>query len=233
MNLAVFDVDGTLLDNLADEEACYAHALREQLRLKKLDTDWARYTHVSDDGIATEAYAREFGQSLPVPQRAATIERFLELLRMAHQAPTPITMMPGVATMLAALTSRGWAVALATGAWRLAAEYKLNAAGLSFAGMPLATSEDGPARVMIVMRAIARATATFGVEKFARVVVIGDGVWDVCSAAELALPFVGLGAGERADRLRRVGASHILTDYLNVDQTIRAFETAQIPRAAF
>jgi hypothetical protein len=29
MHLAVFDVDGTLLDNVASEDACYANALCE------------------------------------------------------------------------------------------------------------------------------------------------------------------------------------------------------------
>jgi phosphoglycolate phosphatase-like HAD superfamily hydrolase len=232
MNLAVFDIDGTLLDNLVGEDACYARALREQLALSTLDTNWERYAHVSDDGIATEAYARQFAQPLPAPQRAATIERFLELLHIAHHA-TPLTVMPGAAEMLTVLRGRGWAVGFATGAWRRAAEYKLAAAGMSSTRIPLATSEDGPARVMIVTQAIARAAAAFGVASFARVVAIGDGVWDVLAAHELELPFVGVGAGERAGRLRHAGASHVLPDYLDVELALRSLEAAQVPRAAF
>jgi len=33
VNLAVLDMDGTLLNNLAEEDACYARASREELSL--------------------------------------------------------------------------------------------------------------------------------------------------------------------------------------------------------
>lgn len=39
MKLVIFDVDGTLLDNMETEELCYTTALREGFGLKALDTD--------------------------------------------------------------------------------------------------------------------------------------------------------------------------------------------------
>ena len=60
MKLAVFDVDGTLLDNLESEDVCYATALREGLGVTTLNTDWRTYEHVTDEGIAVEAYQRAF-----------------------------------------------------------------------------------------------------------------------------------------------------------------------------
>lgn len=230
VNLAVFDVDGTLLDNLAEEDACFAQALRERLALSRLDTDWARYAQVSDDGIAAEAYAREYRQALTSAQRSATIERFVELLAITY-AETPIAMLRGAIRMLSDLGSHGWAVAFATGAWRRAAEFKLGTAGVALAGVPWATSEDGPARELIVAKAISRATASFGVTQFTRVVAIGDGIWDVQTARALSLPFVGIGAGGRGVRLRSAGASHVINDYLDFDGVLRAFEAAQVPCA--
>ncbi len=232
MNLAVFDIDGTLLNNLAGEDACYAQALREQLVLADLDTDWARYEHVSDDGIATEAYARAYGCAPTAVLRAATIDRFVALLRAAHVSSAPLVALRGAHEVLAALPARGWAVALATGAWRRAAEYKLAAAGLPVADVPLATSEDGPARVAIVRSAIARAQAQWGVPEFARVVAIGDGVWDVRAAQALHLPFAGVGVGPSVDRLRGAGASHIIADYADLAGTLRVFDQVQVPRTA-
>ncbi|MES3035267.1 MAG: HAD family hydrolase [Gemmatimonadota bacterium] len=231
MNLAVFDVDGTLLDNLEEEDVCFARALSEELALSKLDTDWAQYTHVSDDAITSEAYTREYGQPLTAAQRAATIERFLDHLRMAHGA-APITAVRGATQMLSDLRSRGWAVAFATGAWRRAAEYKLGASGIPLAGVPWASSEDGPARETIVAKAIELATASLGVTPFTRVVAIGDGLWDLHTARTLRLPFVGIGAGDRGVRLRTAGASHVIADYSDFDGVVRAFEEAKAPCAA-
>ncbi len=232
MNLAVFDIDGALLNNLAGEDACYAQALREQLALEDLDTDWASYEHVSDDGIATEAYARAYGCPPTAVLRTATIDHFVALLRAAHVSSAPLVALRGAHELLTALPARRWAVALATGAWRRAAEYKLAAAGLPIADVPLATSEDGPARVAIVTSAIARAQAQWGVPEFARVIAIGDGVWDVRAAEALALPFAGVGVGPSVARLRGAGASHIIADYADLAGTLRVFDEVQVPRRA-
>ena len=43
VNLAVFDVDGTLLQNHSSEDECYAAALRHVLGLRAIDLDWAKY----------------------------------------------------------------------------------------------------------------------------------------------------------------------------------------------
>ena len=82
--LAIFDVDGTLLDNMACEDACYADALREVLQLHSLDTDWSHYEHVSDAGVAVEAFRRQFGSEPTVSQLDETMSLFVRLLGDAH-----------------------------------------------------------------------------------------------------------------------------------------------------
>ena len=46
MKLAIFDVDGTLLQNHSLEDECYAAALRHVLGLRALDLDWNTYRGV-------------------------------------------------------------------------------------------------------------------------------------------------------------------------------------------
>jgi phosphoglycolate phosphatase-like HAD superfamily hydrolase len=228
--LAVFDVDGTLLDNMECEDACYSAALRETLGLSWVDTDWSGYEHVSDAAIAVEAFRREFGAEPTAEQLDATISRFVRLLGDAHRAdPGAIVPVPGARELLESLESRGWAVALATGAWRRAAELKLSGGGVRYADLPLATSEDGPARTQIVTTARSRAERRHVVERFERVVCIGDGVWDVWAARDLELPFVGVGTGARAERLAAAGARVIVADFVDIDATVAAFETAPSP----
>lgn len=230
MNLAVFDIDGTLLENEACENACYAAALREVLRLPALETDWSRYKHVSDGGIAVEAYRRQHGSAPSAGQLEATIDRFVALLEEAYRADgTALAPVRGAAALLPALVEAGWAVALATGAWRRAAEFKLTTAGVRSSNAPLASSEDGPARVRIIGAARARARLLHGVDGFARVVSIGDGVWDVAAARRLGLPFVGVGGGKRAERLKSAGAALVLGDFADTTSVIQALEEATPP----
>jgi len=228
--LAIFDVDGTLLDNMEIEDACYSAALREVLELPSLDTDWTHYEHVSDAAIAVEAHRRHHGFAPSAAQLDATSARFVRLLAEAHAAATGvIRARNGAAQLFEALARHGWAVAIATGAWRRASELKMSAGGLRYVGVPMATSEDGPARAAIVSAARVRAERLHGVERFDRVVSIGDGLWDVLAARDLGLPFVGAGGGGRARRLRAVGVGVILEDFADIGATVAALETATVP----
>ena len=227
--LAIFDVDGTLLDNMEIEDACYSAALREVLGLPSLDTDWTHYEHVSDAAIAVEAYRRHHGSAPSATQLDATIARFVRLLAEAHDTDSGVIRATnGAAQLFEGLARHGWAVAIATGAWRRASELKMSAGGLRFAGVPMATSEDGPARASIVSAARVRAERLHRVERFDRVVSVGDGLWDVLAARDLGLPFVGIGSGARANRLRAAGVGVILEDYADIGATVAALETATV-----
>lgn len=229
MRLAIFDVDGTLLDNLESEDACYASALRDGLGLPLLDTDWRTYEHVTDEGVAREAHERAFGYAPSADRIAGTIDRFVVLLADAHAA-SPLQPIAGAADLLTVLPQRGWLPALATGAWGQATRFKLAAAGLAVQHVPLATAEDGPARAAIVQAAWERALD--GRAPFERVILVGDGVWDVATAQSLGLPFVGRATGERAVELLAYGTRHVLPDFSDIDQTISAFESAGVPLGA-
>jgi phosphoglycolate phosphatase-like HAD superfamily hydrolase len=229
VKLAIFDIDGTLLDNLESEDVCYAHALTEGLELRALDTDWRTYEHATDEGVAVEAYRRAHGKAPSSERMAHTVARFVTLLADAHRR-TPLKPIAGTPDLLNALPDLGWTAALATGAWGNAARFKLAAAGLSIDRLPLATAEDGPARVAIVQAAWTRAVS--GRPTFERVVLVGDAVWDVAAAQALGLPFVGRASGERAAELCARGATAVLADFTDPGEVIAAFETAVVPFAS-
>jgi len=230
VKLAIFDIDGTLLDNDKEEDTCFSHALREVLSLPALDTEWSHYRDVSDDGVAGEAYRAAHGAALPCNLRAATITRFLALLA-AHVGTAGLRCVRGAEHITVRLAEHGWAAALATGAWREAAEFKLSVAGIQYATLPFATSEDGPGRTQIVAAAHARAAAAAPAGSFERVVCVGDGVWDVDTARALALPFVGIGSGRRAELLRARGATSVLASFDDPSGVLDALETAVQPLA--
>jgi phosphoglycolate phosphatase-like HAD superfamily hydrolase len=177
VNLAVFDVDGTLLRNHSLEDECYAAALRHALGLRALDVDWTQYHDVSDAGIAIEAFRRELASLPSAVQLGETVRHFVSLLKAACNADSAaIVPVLGAERVFAALAARGWAVAIATGAWRDAVEFKLRVAGIDYSHIPMATSEDGPARTSIIATAQSRAEQYHCVERFARVVSIGDAI---------------------------------------------------------
>jgi phosphoglycolate phosphatase-like HAD superfamily hydrolase len=228
MKLAIFDVDGTLLDNMENEEACFTAALRQGFGLTDLDTDWSSYEHVTDEGVAVEAHRRAFGLAPSAERIAQTVDRFVTLLADAH-ARVPLKPIAGAAELMAALPENGWMPVFATGAWGRAARFKLAAAGLPVDLTTLATAEDGPARVAIAQAAWARALA--GRLAFERVILVGDRSWDAATAEALGLPFEGRASGAGAADLRSHGLSAVLPDFTDFGAVLAAFETAVVPVA--
>jgi phosphoglycolate phosphatase-like HAD superfamily hydrolase len=137
-------------------------------------------------------------------------------------APERFAPIPGAEDVFEALRSEGWSVAMATGAWRPSAVVKLTGAALPIEGVPLATASDHPARRDIIRHAV---TAS-GLAADDAVVYVGDGVWDGRAAGSLGFGFVGIGASDRVDPLRGVGAVDVLPDLTDVDRLIRALRRA-------
>lgn len=77
--------------------------------------------------------------------------------------------------------------------------------------------------------AVALAERANGVAAFDRIVYVGDGVWDARGSRNLGFHFVGIQHENHHKTLANEGASQILQDYLDLDDFMRALETAQVP----
>jgi phosphoglycolate phosphatase-like HAD superfamily hydrolase len=229
--LAIFDIDGTLTDTNGVDDECYRAAVAEALGVPERDIDWSGAAHVTDAGIL-DFLCTVHRRSSPTPDdlaraRTGFITRLTESL---ERFPTRFVPIPGAPDALPYLATTGWRVAFATGGWGPSARMKLSAAGIPFDEAVLACADDALTRAEIVQLARARAERVYQCQ-FGRVVSLGDGSWDVQTAAALQLPFVGIGGGERANRLRACGATTVLPDYANLGAFMAAIESATPPRS--
>jgi phosphoglycolate phosphatase-like HAD superfamily hydrolase len=210
----VYRESAVTLTNEVDNR-CYVCALGEALGSAQIDTDWTKYRDVTDSGIASALLAARHGAPPSSEQLSAVRERFVALLEQAFaQDPDACRAVPGAAGMLAELAGRaGFAVGLATGGWLESARLKLRRAGLGERDYPMASASDACAREAIMALAAERVAAQWGVASFRSIVYVGDAVWDVHAARHLGWHFVGIGSGERAERLRREGTRCVIADY--------------------
>ncbi len=228
--LAIFDVDGTLVQSYELEGACFVAAFDDALGFAGIDRNWARYDHVTDPGIAAQIIRERRGREPGAEELVRLQSAFQVRLAEAAGRADAFAAVPGAAGLLAELRARpGWTLALATGAWLKAARLKIGRAGLDLDDVPTASGEDGPSRHGIVTAAIARAKVHAGVEDFEGMVCIGDGIWDVSTATDLGLPCIGIGSGLRAERLASAGASHIFPDFTDLKTVVNALEGATSP----
>lgn len=231
MKLVVFDLDGTLTRTYRVDGECFVLAVSEAVQLTALDRKWDDYEHVTDEGILRELFSRRFGR-LPAAHESTSIaDRFMDLLTTRHGSDaSDFAEVAGAQSFVRHLREQSsWGIAIATGAWRRSADFKIHRAQLPLTNIPSAFAEDGPSREAIVRTAIQRAATAYGESEFERIVSVGDALWDVKTARNLGLPFLGVASGARAGLLRDNGASHVIEDYSDTEQCLRYMEEAQTP----
>jgi len=183
MNLAIFDIDGTLVDSNAVDNACFLATFETAFGIPAAGVDWRDYRHHTDRGLTYEFLQRSWSREPLEEDIAQHRTAFIDALRARI---TKLEEIRGARAFIEFLTERGWQIALATGAWSESARLKLAAAGFP-SDLPLACCDVWASREQIVLGAIAGRTQH-------RVVLFGDGGWDVRTARKLELPIIGVGS---------------------------------------
>jgi|SRR5947209_2864330 len=224
--LAIFDVDGTLCDTLEVDDECFCSVASELLQISL--AGWEESPHVTDSGIVDWLWRRYRGRAPAQPEIEDFVARYeAALARQLDQAPSRFAATRGAAPLLDCLRREGWHVGIATGGWSRTALLKLRAADLPVE-LLFASADDSPDRVAIFDLAKRRADATYhGIHE--RVVLVGDGIWDVHVAAHLGWALLGVGCGERGARLRQGGATAVVDDFLDGNEVLRLLRGCAVP----
>src|ERR1700687_3882988 len=231
MQLVIFDIDGTLTRTNEVDAHCFQRALAEEVGIATINTHWSEYTHVTDSGITRQIFEEQLGRAPSAEELARVQQRFVQLLDEAFtQMPDSFSPVAGAAAALQRLRAdTDWAVAIATGSWRLSALLKLRHARIDIGDLPAAFADDSLARAEIVNAVLARARAAYSHERFDRIVYVGDAVWDVETARRLGLAFLGVRVDGRDTVLRTRGAMHVIHDFAAGDEFVRTLAVAGVP----
>lgn len=184
---------------------------------------------MTDSAITSWFWRRHRGRPPDAEELVEFQQRFVALLtEELARAPQRFAAIPGAAALIPALRSAGWHAAIATGGWHASAMLKLRAGGLEAESLAMACANDAESREDIVRLAWRGAERQAGTS-FERVVSVGDAAWDVRTARSLGLPFVGIGTGQAAARLRAAGATTILPHFDDPSAVLAALRSASPP----
>jgi len=231
MNLAIFDIDGTLTETDQIDEICFVQALADAHGITGISTDWAGYPHTTDSTITVHVFQERFNR---LPEEIELLKfktRFVSLLEdYCLNDPALFAKIAGASSMLGRLNQEPeWRVAIASGSWSVSGALKLKVAGIELDDFPAAFADDGLSREEILKAAVLKAQLRYDEDHFARIVSVGDGVWDVRTARKLRFPFLGIGREERRNKLSRAGATHVITDFANYTEVLRCLAEAEVP----
>lgn len=189
MEAVVFDIDGTLLESAATDDALFLTAVRQVLGKVTVRASWGLYTQFTARGIVTEIL-RDNGLAVTPPTLAAVRDRFVASVGDYLAMHGPFPEVPGARAFVAALqNSAVHRVAYATGGWHGAAVLKLSTAACPVDGVPLAASDDCIDRQRIMLHALRQLDGPFEA-----VTYYGDGHWDAVAAQALGWQFVPVGS---------------------------------------
>ncbi len=213
----ILDLDGTLIPSAEIDNECFWQAVFACFGKRDKLPDLHGFEHVTDSGILHEWCTRELGRTPSAEETDQIKQHFLQLLESAWtQQPQHFSPLPGVNKWLETVAdSDNVSAGIATGGWGHSARLKLKLSGLDQFDLPLASSDDAVARTQI-MQIAAHRTLKPSVNN-ALFTYVGDGVWDLQASQQLDWEFIGIASGEQADRLKRSGASCVLTDFYKPD----------------
>lgn len=233
MNLAIFDIDGTLTRTDHVDDICFVRALADAHAITEVSTDWAGYPHTTDSAITSHIFQERFDRAPVEAELLKFKSRFVCLLEEYRAKDSSLfEEIIGASLMLRRLNQHPeWQVAIASGGWRVSATLKLKTAGIEVNDYPAAFADDGLSREEILHAAVTKAQTLYQQNNFARVVSVGDGLWDVRTARNLRFPFLGIGSGEREEKLRQAGATHVIKDYCDYSRLLDCLAEADIPKA--
>lgn len=208
MHLVLFDIDGTLVESYDFDTECFQAAIKAVLGIS-IGPDWSRFHHVTDSGILAEVI-EELGLHSDSERIAEEVkEQFLNRVAdyISCHDVSPIS---GAYEFISGLVARqNVSVAFATGGWIESARMKLDAAGISFSAIPLASSSDHYSRIEIMRLAERRA----GSGRYDSRTYFGDGPWDQKASETLGYNFVSVG--------NRISSPQSVRDYTEDDVALR------------
>jgi phosphoglycolate phosphatase-like HAD superfamily hydrolase len=193
-HLLILDVDGTLVSSLRAEALLYPRACEVALGLDGVSSDWGSYACPSDRGIVRELVERHYGREATAGEYADVERSFLALIRETFtRQPEMCRPVAGAIEAVSAFRRMPDVVlAVATAGWRASAMSKLAVAGFALEDVPFATSHDAEEKADIIRIAAERAAISYGVERFASVLCLGDSAGDARAAATCGFGFIGI-----------------------------------------
>lgn len=189
MNLIVFDIDDTLTKSEYQHQLAYVNSMKES-GITEINQNWKEYKHHTDSYILKINYENNFSEKFDLK----TVPSFESKMTKIMQNQKGVEEIQGAKKFIDYLRKeKNYALAFATGSFRKPAMLKLKQAKLWHDEKLVATSNEHYEREQIVNSAIEKAKEFYRVESFENIISIGDGLWDLKTARNLNINFIGVG----------------------------------------
>ncbi len=187
-NLIVFDIDGTLTDSVRIHQDAFVKSLN-LIGVNEFNIKFSTYKHHTDSHIAKVIYESSTNNKFDKEKQNSFENHLFELI--SEQDIIEISGAKNIIENIENNTDFG--ICYATGSLYRPAKYKLEQIGIKHIQRLLVASDEIEEREKIIEKAIENSLKHYNVEKFERIISVGDGIWDLVSAESLNIEFIGIG----------------------------------------
>ena len=211
-NLIVLDIDDTLTKSEEKHTDSLLFAMNH-FGIKQIDTDWRNYKNATDSYIFSVNYEnthqKKFSFDLIPEFESVMTERFLTF-------PDTPEIKGAQKIVDFFINQTNYAVCFATGSILQPAFLKLQQAKINMIPQVLESSNEIFTRENIVKSAIEKAKQYYNVSDFQHIISFGDGLWDVTTAQNLGVHFVGVNKKNISD-FQKMNIKHHINDWTEFD----------------
>jgi len=189
MNLIVFDIDDTLTKSEYQHQLAYVNTMKE-FGITEINQNWKEYKHHTDSFILKENYEN----NLPEKFDFSFIENFENRMTELILSLKKVSEIKGAKKIIEFFVNKtDYAISFATGSLLKPAFVKLNQSEIKYNENLVVGSNGIYEREGIVEKAIEKAKDFHKVKSFSNIISVGDGIWDLKTARNLELHFIGIG----------------------------------------
>jgi phosphoglycolate phosphatase-like HAD superfamily hydrolase len=189
VNLIVFDIDDTLTKSEDQHQLAYVNAMKD-FGITDINQNWKDYKHHTDSYILKQNYEHNFSKKFEFSFIEAFENRMTDLLLSLKT----VSEIKGAKSMIESFSNNtNYALAFATGSLIKPALIKLKQSEIKHNPLLVVGSNGIYEREGIVEQAIERAKDIYKVNTFKNIISVGDGLWDLKTARNLGLHFIGIG----------------------------------------
>lgn len=222
-SLIVFDIDGTLTDSVEIHQKAFTAALCD-MDVKTFDANFKMYKHHTDSYIAAEIYENYHSKKFTTAKMEA-FEKYLT----ERISSSKVSEILGAKALINRLESQSeFGICYATGSLLKPAQFKLNSIGIGFSEKQLVASNHILERENIVLKAIENAKELYNVSQFERIISVGDGLWDLTTAINLGIEFIGIGNSNK-DILFKNGMEYFFENLLKFKVSMTTIQANKSP----
>ncbi|RLK06946.1 HAD family hydrolase [Tenacibaculum discolor] len=204
-NLIVFDIDDTLTKSENQHQEAYVEAMKS-FGITKVNQDWKSYENVTDSYILKWNYEANFNSTFNFSFIPEFEEKMTELL-LSFAKTEEIHGAGEIVDFF--MKETDYAICFATGSLLKPALIKLEQANINFVPNLVEASNNLFTREEIVNSAINKAKNYFQVQEFKNIISVGDGIWDLRTAKNLGVNFLGIRNKNLSDFKQEGIKSHI------------------------